>query len=174
MREIRNTILQQRIFYTEARQEQKILGKKKSFLFQGRHLLGPEGFNLNTENTWAAENKKIRAWKWIDVLFLAENCTFFVVDKCNLNFAELLHVLASLQRWSRTAQGLPPCPWTGWSCLGGWGTRAKVQILWEEDTPALICCCQTGISVTWKLSEGLARWTLHMDAVNCSCFLSVN
>lgn len=174
MREIRNAFLQQRIFYTEARLGQKFLGKNRASVFQGRHLLGPERFNLNTENTWAVENKKNR--KWINVLLLAENCTFLVVDKCILNFAELLYLLAFLMKMpfrgdSGVPKGSHPVPaeaGAAWGLRFSLSTGVKVQTVWEEGIPALICWCHIGNSVTWKLSEGLARWTEHMDAVNCS------
>lgn len=139
MREIRNAFLQQRTFYTEARQGQKILGKNRATVFQGRHLLGPERFNLNTENReqWKTKKKKIGEWKWINVLLLVENCTFIVVGRCSLNFAELLYLLASLMktpfRWSRSAQGLPPCPCRGWSCRG-----AEAQPRYMSQSPGSV------------------------------------
>lgn len=51
----------------------------------------------------------------------------------------------ALQRWSRSAQGLPPCPCRGWGCLGS-RFRSQRTYLCEEDTPALICWCQMGNS----------------------------
>lgn len=184
MREVRNAFLQQRIFFTEATQGQKILGKNRASVFQGRHLLGPERFNLNTENTWAVENKKTGEWRRINVLLLAENCTFFVLDRCSLNFAELLYLLASLMKLpSEVIQGCPGAPSLSLQRLELPGLRLSLRAgakarLCQRGTFLPWFADQTGNSVPWKLAEGLARWTEHMDAVNCSrsspCFLSVN
>lgn len=154
MREIRNAFLQQRIFYTEARQGQKMLGENRAPLFQeGRHLLA-EGYwalrdSTSTQRTleqW--KTKKIRAWKWINVLLFAENCTFFVVDEWCLNFKAFVHACfhhkKALQRWA-TKEERPRAP----SLVKGedgavWGAEAqpqmreptnssKVQIPWERN-----------------------------------------
>lgn len=61
MREIRNTFLQQRIFYTVARRGQKMLGENRASLFQERqHLLG-EGYWALKDST--STQKPLEQWK---------------------------------------------------------------------------------------------------------------
>lgn len=56
MRGTRSLFLQQRLLYTEARQGQQALGENRDSVSAkktsaGKQLLGPERFNLSTENT---------------------------------------------------------------------------------------------------------------------------
>lgn len=61
MREITNTFLQQRIFYTEARQRQKMLGENRASLFQGRRHLLAEGCWALKDST--STQRMLEQWK---------------------------------------------------------------------------------------------------------------
>lgn len=61
MREIINTFLQQRIFYTEARQRQKMLGENRASLFQERRHLLAEGYWALEDST--STQRMLEQWK---------------------------------------------------------------------------------------------------------------
>lgn len=137
MREIRNTFLQQRIFYTEARQGQKILGKNRASLFQGRHLLA-EGYwglkdSASTQRTleqWKTKNRSMEMNKCFIVsweLYIL-CCWQMQLEFCRAFVSACFPYGNALHRWSTNQEcpRLPPHPWRGWSCLGGWGS-APVQ-----------------------------------------------